>query len=69
VDGEMKMHGVANTFYTSGTIEVLEDGIIAKSKFNIKPEDYGIVIPSLVRDKIGKEMEVTVNIKYSLLNK
>jgi polyisoprenoid-binding protein YceI len=69
VEGEMKMHGVANKFATYGTIEVLADGIVAKAKFNIKPEDYGIVIPGLVREKIGKEMEVTVNIKYSLLNK
>jgi hypothetical protein len=69
VDGEMSMHGVSNVFSTTGTLEVFADGIVAKSKFTIKPEDYGIIIPGLVREKIAKEMEVTVNIKYSALNK
>jgi hypothetical protein len=66
VSGEMNMHGVANAFSAAGTIEVITDGIVAKSKFTVKPEDYGIVIPAVVREKIGKEMEVTVNIKYTL---
>jgi hypothetical protein len=69
VSGEMNMHGVAKPITTSGTIEVLSDGLVAKSKFNVKPEDYGIVIPSLVREKISNEMEVTVNIKYSPIAK
>lgn len=69
VDGEMNMHGVAKAFSTTGTIEVVTDGILAKSKFNVKPEDYGIIIPGLIREKIAKEMEITINIKYSLLNK
>jgi hypothetical protein len=69
VTGEMNMHGVANPFSTVGTLEVVADGIVAKSKFTIKPDDYGIIIPGLVREKIAKEMEVMVNIKYSALTK
>jgi hypothetical protein len=65
VTGEMSIHGVANAFSAAGTIEVITDGIEAKSKFIVKPEDYGIVIPAVVREKIGKEIEVTVNIKYT----
>jgi hypothetical protein len=66
VAGEMNMHGVAKPFSTTGTIEVIADGIVAKSKFTVKPEDYGIVIPGVVREKIANEMEITVNIKYTL---
>jgi hypothetical protein len=69
VSGEMNMHGVAKPFSTPGTIEITAGGVIAKSKFNIKPEDFGIIIPSLVREKISNNMEVTVDIKYSPLNK
>jgi len=66
VSGEMNIHGVANAFSTAGTIEVIAEGVVSKSKFTVKPEDYGIVIPAVVREKIGKEIEVTVNIKYTL---
>jgi len=68
VVGEMSMHGVTNPFETSGFIEVIPDGLVATSKFIVKPEDYGIKIPGLVRNKIANEIEVTVNIKYSITN-
>ena len=63
-EGKMDMHGVVKTIAVSGTIEVTSDGLIAKSTFQVKPEDYGIIIPNLVREKIANEMQVTVNIKY-----
>jgi hypothetical protein len=69
VQGEMNMHGVTNAFTTTGTIEVLENAVLAKSKFTLKPEDYGIIIPGIVREKIAKEMEVTVDIRYTPISK
>ncbi len=69
VEGEMNMHGVAKAFSATGTLEVMADGIVARSEFTIKPEDYGIAIPGIVREKIAKEMGVTVNIKYTPINK
>ena len=30
-----------------------------EAKFNIKPEDFEVKIPSLVKDNIAKEIEVT----------
>ena len=65
VEGEMSMHGVSNAFATAGTLEVLSDGIEAVSKFMIRPEDYGIKIPGIVRNKIAENIEVSVRIKYS----
>jgi len=65
VEGEMNMHGVSKPFSTAGTLEVLADGIEAVSKFMIRPEDYGIKIPGLVRNKISENIEVSVRIKYS----
>jgi hypothetical protein len=44
---------------------VLADGIEAVSKFMIRPEDYGIKIPGVVRNKISENIEVSVWIKYS----
>ncbi|MCB8995553.1 MAG: YceI family protein [Bacteroidales bacterium] len=69
VEGKMNMHGVEKDFTTEGTLEVQADGIVAKATFPIKPEDYGIAIPGIVRDKIASEMTVNVNVKYTLMNR
>ena len=52
-----------------GTIEVSDKGIEAKSNFKVKPEDYNIEIPSVVRSKVAREMDVTVDMKYSPMGK
>lgn len=65
VDGDMLIHGTTKKVSSKGTIEVTADGINANSKFNINPEDYGITIPNLVREKIAKDLEITVNIKLT----
>lgn len=65
VDGDLTIHDVTNKISTKGTLEVLSGGINANSKFKIVPEDYKITIPGVVRDKIDKNMEVTVQMKYT----
>jgi hypothetical protein len=65
VEGDLTIHDVTNKISTKGTIEVITGGINANSKFNIVPEDYKIVIPGVVRDKIDKNLEVTVSMKYT----
>ena len=67
VSGDLTIHGVTKPVTAKGTIEVLADAIKASSKFNVLPEDYGISIPSVVREKIAKEMEVTVGMNYAPL--
>ena len=48
---------------------IIEDGKMgAKSKFIVKPEDYKIKIPSVVRDNIAKEIEITVDITYKAVS-
>lgn len=68
IEGNLTIHGVTQKIKQNGTIEVKGNQIIAKSKFNIKPEDYGIAIPALVRDKIAANMQVNVDITYTLSN-
>ena len=65
VSGDLTIHNITKSVSEPGTIEISDAGINAKSKFKIKPEDYNIEIPSVVRDKIAKEMEVTVDMKYT----
>jgi len=65
VDGDLTIHNVTNKVGIKGTIEVITGGINASSKFYIVPEDYKIEIPSVVREKISKNLEVTVSMKYT----
>jgi hypothetical protein len=67
VEGDLTIHDVTNKISTKGTIEVVTGGINASSKFNIIPEDYKINIPGVVREKINKNLEVTVTMKYTPL--
>lgn len=67
VEGDLTIHDVTNKVSIKGTIEVAAGGINASSKFKIIPEDYKIEIPAVVRDKIAKDVEVTVTMKYTAL--
>jgi len=64
ISGVLNVHGVDKTITAPGTIGLENGKLIATSKFKVIPEDFGITIPSLVRDKIGKEMEITVKASY-----
>lgn len=67
VEGDLTIRDATNKINTKGTIEVVAGGLNANSKFLISPEDYKINIPGVVREKIAKNLEVTVTIKYSPL--
>lgn len=64
VTGLLSVHGVEKTITVPGTLGLENGKLVGTSKFMVVPEDYGITIPSLVRDKIGKQMEVTVKANY-----
>lgn len=65
VEGELTIRDVTQKVTAKGTLEVGEGVINASSKFNIAPEDYKIEIPGVVREKIAKNLETTVTMKYT----
>ena len=65
IEGDLMIHNVTNKVSIKGTIEVVQGGLNANAKFKIIPEDYKIEIPSVVREKINKDLEVTVTMKYT----
>jgi polyisoprenoid-binding protein YceI len=65
VTGDLTIHGVTQKINEKGTLEVTDDSVKANSVFIVKPADYEIEIPAVVRDNIAKEIEVTVDIKYT----
>jgi polyisoprenoid-binding protein YceI len=61
VDGEITIHGVTKIIAPTGTISVKAGKVNLESMFIVKPEDHDIEIPDVVREKIAKEIEVTVS--------
>ena len=59
--GKMTMHGVERDVNIEGTLKVSKGTLEVLSNFVIKPEDYKIAIPSLVKDNIAKEIKVVVS--------
>ena len=62
VKGNLTLHNVTKAIEAPATLEVKGGKITGKAEFMIKPEDYNITIPSLVRDKIAKEVTVHVQV-------
>lgn len=69
VEGNLTIHNRTNKIRQEGTIEVRDGRLHLQSVFDAVPQDYGIEIPDLVRDKIGKKMQVTVDMAYDPLPK
>lgn len=66
VAGDMNMHGVTKAVSTTGTFTVEPTGKVqASCDFTVKPTDYGIKIPGMVKDKIAEDVKVQVRIDYS----
>lgn len=64
VTGTLSIHGVDKTVTVPVKLGLENGKLIGTTKFKVTPEDYSIAIPSLVRDKIAKQMEVTVKAEY-----
>ena len=65
VKGKLTIKDVTKEVSTTATFTVKGENVNGKAKFNVNPEDYNIDIPDVVRDKIAKELEITVDIDYS----
>ena len=60
VKGQLTMHGVTKAVEAPATLQVQNGHLIGKCTFPVAPADYNISIPSLVKDKIAKQLDVTV---------
>lgn len=63
-EGDLTIHGVTKHVSIPGKVIVKNGLPTVQSKFKVLTEDYKIVIPDLVKEKIAKEIEVTVDISY-----
>jgi len=65
VSGDLTMHGVTNKITASGTITVKSGAVSASSKFTVHLADYKITIPSVVKNNIAENVEITVSCNYN----
>jgi polyisoprenoid-binding protein YceI len=60
VTGQLTLHGVTQQVSTPAELELKDGKLTGKAAFTIKPSDYKITIPSLVKDKIASQINVQV---------
>ena len=61
VKGNLSLHNVVKMVEVPATLEVKGGKLVAMTQFVVKPEDFQITIPSVVRNKIAKEVTINVN--------
>ncbi|MBW8684988.1 YceI family protein [Chitinophaga rhizophila] len=61
VSGQLTLHGVTQQVQNiPAELEIQEGKLTAKAAFAVKPGDYNIKIPSLVKDKIASQINVQI---------
>lgn len=68
VTGSFTLHGVTKVIEASATLQLSNGVLTGNCTFNATPEDYGITIPSLVRNKIAKQVTVEIKVNCELKN-
>jgi len=66
VKGQLSFHNTTKPVESSAILEVKAGKILGQAQFKLKPEDFNIAIPSVVREKIAKEIMVIVKIECNL---
>lgn len=64
ISGNLTIKDKTNPIKTDATITVKGGKLNGNTKFKIVLADYNITIPSVVKDKIKKEMEITADLDY-----
>jgi polyisoprenoid-binding protein YceI len=68
VKGTLDIHGVEKEIAVNAIFIVKNGAISATSDFKVLVADYGIQIPSVVKDNIAKEIEIKIKANYEALN-
>lgn len=59
VSGNLTMHGITKPVTAPATITVKSGKVMGQTDFSVALTDYGIAIPSLVADKVAKNIKVS----------
>ena len=67
IKGTLTVRGITKEIEADAVFSKSGDNLILKSNFSVKPEDFGIKIPSVVQNKIAKSINLTLH--YELKEK
>ena len=62
ISGDLTIHGVTQKVSTPVIFTVKGGAVSAATKFALTLKDYGIEIPSLVADKVGKQANLSISV-------
>jgi polyisoprenoid-binding protein YceI len=65
IEGELELRGKVKQIRTTLKVSKADDLIIIKGAFIVSPDDFDIEIPSVVKNKIAKEIIVSLDFKLS----
>ncbi|WP_394746686.1 YceI family protein [Spongiimicrobium salis] len=65
VDGKIELRGKAKQINTPLSLSKVDGAIMISGSFIVGPEDFDIEIPSVVKNKIAKEIIVSLDFKLS----
>lgn len=68
ITGNLTIHGVTKEIKTSAEVTVKGGVVTTDCKFAIEVADYGIEIPSLVKDKVAKTAKIEVAATFKKAN-
>jgi YceI-like domain len=61
LEGDLTMHGITQKIKTKISLSVNDGKVTAISNFTVKPVDYKIEIPSIVKNKIAENVKLAIN--------
>ncbi len=67
VKGDLNLHGVSKAVETVVTFTVKSGNLHVEGKFIVTPQDFNIAIPSLVQDKIAKNIEIHIDMNFKVM--
>ena len=67
VDGKLELHGKEKAVETYLNVGKAGDAIVISGSFSVTPDDFDISIPSIVKNKIAKEVIVSLEFKMKEL--
>ena len=65
--GTLTVRGINKAIDTTAKLCKVDDKIVLEASFSVKPQDFEIKIPGIVREKIAKS--INVNLNYELVEK
>ncbi len=61
INGDLTLRGITKNITVKCTLKKVNKVLHFSANFNVVPEDFGIKIPNIVRNKIAKKVDVSLN--------